>query len=184
MSYTIEYSSEVYKVPPDGGLDENHYLLVITQGDNNVYEASGRGRGRRARSRYIISYGWNYSTIQKVCERAGYCEGGGLQPGNHWISPEAYLQRYRDKIKNAPPIEKFFEQNNKARFELRIDPESEYQKELLEKHKEYIHEETGYYSKEKELWAEIHLNDMESFKKFSELWSYARFHNEINIGEA
>jgi hypothetical protein len=126
----------------------------------------------------------NYNIIQKVCDRAGACEGGGLQPGGKWISPEAYLKRYRNKIKDAPLITEFFKQNNLARFEIRVSPDSNYEREIVEELKEYIHEEVGYYSKEKELWAEIRINDRESFNKFHKLWSLARFHDCINIGVA
>lgn len=175
MSYEIEYKGEVYKdVSKDSS--EPSFLLIITAGDNNVYEASNR---RRARGTYIISYGWNYSIIQDVCRRAGSCEGGGLQPGNKWMKPEDYLKRYRTKIKNAPSINEFFTQCNMARFELVKNPD-DWQQKYFEEYKDYIHEENNHYHpEEKEKWCEIRITNHEEFKKFRDLWCIARFRDAI-----
>lgn len=177
MSYGIEYSGEVYKVPrgiEDSG--EDSYLLIITEGDNNVYEYSGK----RARSTYIVEYGWNYNIIGTVCKRAGVCEGGGLQPGGKWMKPEAYLKKYRNKIKDAPLIDVFFKQGKRARFQL-TELTEDWQKKQYEEYKEFVHEEIGHYSGEKELWAEVHLTDFEVFKKFTHLWSLAKYREGIVI---
>lgn len=173
MSYTIEYSAEVYKEPAEWEQSsENSYLLIITQGDNNVYEADNR---RRARETDIVSYGWNYSVIQHICNRAGACEGGSLVINGKSITPEGYIKRYRDKIKNAPLIIEFFKQCKTARFRIVIDPESNYDKERAEKYKDYITEEQNYYHPEKkELWANVMIDSKESWKIFRDLWGLAQ----------
>ena len=179
MSYTIEYSAEVYKVPAEWGRSsENSYILIITQGDNNVYEGDNR---RRARETDIVSYGWEYSIIQKVCIRAGSCEGGSLVINGKSITPEGYIKRFRNKIQNAPLILEFYNQRKTARFRLNPDKDSSYDNERLEKYKEYITEEENYYSKSKELWANILIDNRESWDKFRDLQSMAKYTDCIGL---
>ena len=107
MSYEIEYNRQVYFDDRDkqkGGLGERNFLVLIRQGANNCRELNGL----RVKDWHIISYGWNYTIIAKICERAGLCEGGSIQRANGFeashITPENYLILYRQKIKNAKPI--------------------------------------------------------------------------------
>jgi hypothetical protein len=180
MSYTIEYNAEVYKVPAEWeSSSENSYLLIITQGDNNVYEADNK---RRARDTDIVAFGWAYSVIGKVCYRAAACEGGGLVINGKSITPEGYIKRFRDKIKSAPLIIDFFNQHKTARFKIDPDPESTYDKERLEKYKDYITEESNYYDKDKkELWANVRIDSKEEFEKFRDLWAMAKYPECIGL---
>lgn len=177
MSYEIEYKGEVYKDVSEKS-SEPSFLLVITAGDNNVYELGNR---RRSRDTYIVAYGWNYSIVQEICKRAGSCEGGGLQPGNKYMSPEDYLKRYRNKIKNAPSINEFYKQCNLARFRLIDDPEG-WQLDYFEKYKEFIHKEPDHYHPEMmETWCEIRIKDAESFRMFRDLWCLAKYGRYVGI---
>jgi len=174
MSYTIEYKGEVYK-DAQTGMSEPSYLLIQTIGDNNVYELNNR---RRARSTYITGYGWNYNIIAQICKYAGACEGGGLQPMNKSMTPENYLKKYRNKIKNAPSINEFFLQGRTARFQLRNDLTKEhFGYEYYTKYAEYIHEEPSRYEEPVVMnkWCEICLVSYEEFKKFRDLWSIAKY---------
>ena len=173
MSYTIEYSAEVYKEPAEWKQSsENSYVVIVTQGDNNVYEADN---SRRARETDIVAYGWNYSIIGTVCNRAGACEGGGLVINGKSITPEEYIKRYRTKIKNAPLITEFFKQGKIARFRITVDPESRYDTERVAKYKEFIRKESNHYSpEEKELWVNNPITGQETWNVFKELWGLAR----------
>ena len=104
MSYTIEYNKKVYRKKSIDRYDDD-LLLLIRQGANNCRELNGQ----RIKSWDLVGYGWNYIIIDKVCERAGSCEGGSLQKAKGYeserITPEDYLAMYRKKIENAKPIE-------------------------------------------------------------------------------
>lgn len=107
MSCTIEYNRQIYfddSNKNESRLGQRNYLVLIRQGPNNCIEANGQ----RVKSWDIVSYGWNYTIIAKICERAGLCEGGSIQRANGFeynrITPEDYLALYRQKIKNAKPI--------------------------------------------------------------------------------
>jgi len=180
MSYTIEYSAEVYKVPAEWEQSsEDSYLLIITQGDNNVYEADNK---RRARDTDIVEFGWQYSIIGKVCTRAGACEGGSLVINGRNITPEGYIKRFRDKIKDAPLILDFFKQAKTARFKIDPDPESSYDKERLETYKDYITAESNYYDNDKqELWANICIDCKDAWEKFRKLWVMAKYPGAIGL---
>jgi hypothetical protein len=172
MSYTIEYKGEVYKDSMTG-MSEPSYLLIQTIGDNNVYEASNR---RRARSTYITGYGWNYNIIADICKYAGSCEGGGLQPRNKYCTPEDYLKKYRNKIKNAPSINEFFMQGLKARFQLKSLSKEDWGFDYYTKYAEYIREEPNRYEpSEVSKWCEVNLVNREEFNKFRDLWSIAKY---------
>jgi hypothetical protein len=177
MSYTIEYKGEVYK-DTQTGMSEPSYLLIITAGDNNVYEASNR---RRARSTYIVAYGWTYNIIADICKYAGACEGGGLQPHNKYCTPEDYLKKYRNKIRLAPNINEFFLQGKKARFKIKntLTPD-DWGFDYYAKYAEYIREEPDHYEPEKiEKWCEVNLVNREEFQKFRDLWSIAKYHDSV-----
>lgn len=154
MSVEIEYNRKVYFDTNESR--EKNYLLLIRQGSNNCYESNGQ----RVKMWFLSCYGWNYSVIGKVCERAGSCEGGSLQKADgynfQYITPENYLALYRQKIKNAKPIIELFED-----FDISITlfrkvlPKKEEEKdnwrkekidELIRKHKPYT-EEVDFYDK-------------------------------------
>lgn len=109
MSHTIEYNRKVF-VRPAGTLvpaneitiehktHENDFYVFVQMGDNNIYP--------RPRTWQLITSGWNYTVIQKICEAAGYTEGGGIQFVNGWTTPENYLKMYRAEIAKAESISK------------------------------------------------------------------------------
>jgi hypothetical protein len=105
MSHEIEYDRACFMLPKGStdftdmyGLTKhprswNEYFLFIQQGCNNIHP--------RPRKWYLESYGFDWTIIQRVCERAGSTEGGMLKPGNRDTSPENYLRRYRKVIAQA-----------------------------------------------------------------------------------
>ena len=118
MSYSIEYAREVYKEPAEKGGDAN-YLLLIKQGDNNCYDASGL----RARHWNFVDWGWEYSLWYHIGERGGACEGGSLQRANgwkdtKWIKIEDYIALYRKAIRLARPLDEVFDS-----FDIRYEVE-------------------------------------------------------------
>jgi len=107
MSYTIEYNRKVY-IDKENDSFEPDYLLLIKQGDSNVYDPK---TGLRDRSWDLVAYGWEYQLWYVIGERGGATEGGGLQRGVGWHGTEYwkiedYIALYRKAIKNAKPIEK------------------------------------------------------------------------------
>lgn len=175
MSYTIEYGSSIWKIPKEIAKSmEDHYMVIMTYGDNNVFEASwGRGRGRRARGTYITDIGWSYSVIQEICKNAGYCEGGSLQLNGKHTTPEAYIKRYRHLMADAKDIRTLFDMGGfRVSFQVNKDDDLEnWQKEVKEKFKEYITQEPNHYRpEEKEDYVRsFHIKDVDSFNKFLEL---------------
>jgi len=108
MSYSIEYGRKIFYREDYG---DKHYYLLIKEGDNNVWDTLLR---QRARDWYLITKGYQYQVIEKVCHRAGFCESGSLQRAKGfnssiWITPEEYIALYRKEIQKACPLEKIFD---------------------------------------------------------------------------
>jgi hypothetical protein len=99
MSHTIVYQVEVVKFPNGGEYEDDIFLVLWEAGSNNVYEAGNR---RRARDWQALCVGQQYKCIEEICERAGYCEGGGLRlSGSSSTTPEQFIARHRKAFKNA-----------------------------------------------------------------------------------
>jgi len=126
MSYTIEYNRKIYI---DKEKDEVSpvYLLLIKQGDSNVYDPA---TGLRDRGWDLIKYGGEYQLWNVIGERGGTTEGGGLQKAVGWKGTESwriedYIALYRKAIKNAKPIEKVLEDFDVYAIIRTIDKEKE-----------------------------------------------------------
>jgi len=134
MSYTIEYNKKVYRKKSIDNYDDD-LLLLIRQGDNNCREAD---TGLRVKDWDLIKYGWNYTIIQEVCDRAGSCEGGSLQRAKGFesehITPENYLAMYRKKIENAKPIDNLLKD---FEVEVMIYRQNEFSEEDKKKIRDY-----------------------------------------------
>ncbi len=159
MSYTIEYGRKVYWWPDGFDRREKNYLLLICQGDNNVWDADLK---RRSRDWEVIACGWEYQLWEKIGERAGYTEGGSLQRGVGFgiqrISIEEYIALYRKAIKDARAIERIF--NDFLRIDFIIKKKevisNKYEAEAVNKAfdrfrfkhigKDYYHEDIEEYS--------------------------------------
>ena len=188
MSYEIEYNKKVYKrIKKDSS--ENDLLLLIRQGSNNCYEA---GTGQRVKDWDLVGYGWNYMIIQKICDRAGACEGGSLQKAkgyeSEYITPEDYLAMYRKKIETAKPIEDLLKDFNVSVMIYRKDKFSEKEiedknlkyelkiiDEVLEKYKKDYSLGKDYYDKSVKTYGKK-INNMSEFYDFLKLprWNTCR----------
>lgn len=168
MSYSIEYRRRVY-YEEDGQSSERNYILLLEEGDNNVRDSDS---GRRSRDWCFQAYGWNYSIIQDICKRAGYCEGGSLQPGGKWMSPENYLKRYRREIKNAKPFSEFIKEFHTREFVVTVlkgKERSDYENELLEalkKDSAFTMKEHSWNDKEVDMRFTIDINSESDLRKF------------------
>ncbi|MCA1064824.1 hypothetical protein QTG56_24780 (plasmid) [Rossellomorea sp. AcN35-11] len=104
MSYTIEYNRVIYK-------DENGMmLLLIKQGDNNVYDHNNR----RTRNWYLEVVGKESDLWKVIGRRAGSTMGGGIQKAKGWNDTnyfhiEDYVKLYRKKINQARPFEQMLD---------------------------------------------------------------------------
>ncbi len=170
MSYEIEYSGGLFRVPKEMETSEDNFLLVITQGCNNVRESTGR----RARSTYLVSYGWEYSIIGEICKRAGSTEGGGLVLRNGSTTPENYLKMYRKRIKNANSIQDLISLNQTAR--IKVKPKLvDWEEKVLDELKEFAKKEKDYYNNSDLTFLEIPINSIENFKKVIRSWIVAEY---------
>lgn len=177
MSYEIEYNKKIYK---DESKDKSEpdYLLLIRQGSNNCREANGQ----RVKDWELISYGWNFQIIAEICQRAGDCEGGSIQKAKGYeaeqISPEDYLAMYRDKIKQAKPIENLLKDfrveimlSRKEKFNEKEKKAMSWQIEkidkMLEKYKTNYQVGKDYYSPEIKTYRAEILN-LKQFYEFLE----------------
>lgn len=139
MSYTIEYNRKVY-IDKEKNETEPNYLLLIKQGDSNVYDPVTK---LRARDWDFIVYGWEYRLWNEIGRRGGATEGGSLQravgwQGTKWWSIEEYIALYRKAIKNAKPIEKILEDFD---IEVEINIVDENKEKTKEDEKEYKYDE-------------------------------------------
>jgi hypothetical protein len=103
MSYAIEYTKRLYTLPKEKSFEQN-YLALVKIGDNNCYETT---TNRRVRDWQFFESGWKYNIIKKVCDWAGECEGGSLQPRGRWTTPENYLKSWRKMFNNIQPFSCF-----------------------------------------------------------------------------
>jgi len=125
MSYTIEYSRQLYRADVHGGLP--HFFLLIKSGDNNVISHNGH----RVREWYLAYQGEAKGFWPNVGMRAGCCQGGGLQRASGWrgtayCSVEKYIALYRKTFRTAKPAENMLTDFSVSlKIELRGTKESE-----------------------------------------------------------
>lgn len=96
MSYEIEYSKRAFKAH-DATYNDEVYFAFITTASNNV--------DPRVPSPMLIGIGMRWEIISKVCVMASSCESGCLKPNNRRCSPESYIRRWREVLKEAVPLE-------------------------------------------------------------------------------
>ena len=149
MSYTIEYTRRIYFMPNEWDKRERDYILLIKQGDNNVFEAERPNI--KVKDWYLEAFGWEYVLWERIGERAGATMGGSLQMangfGSKWLDIEDYIRIYKKAIKEAKPIERIFRDFTQISIyiEIRGDKEKhptidmikdEYERERLKKYLE------------------------------------------------
>lgn len=163
MSYELEYKRESYFLEDGKYKDEKDFVVFVQEGSNNDYDCT---TGKRSRTWHLVEHGWNYSVIQEICKRAGYCEGGGLTLRGKHTSPENYLRIYRKLLKNSKPFREFNKDFYLKQFTINVRP--------------YLHHDY-----EKDLLKELSKN--KKFKKEIYEWSKndkeVRFITEINSEE-
>ena len=98
MSYEIEYTKKAYRAHSDT-YNTDVFFTFCMIASNNV--------DPRTPHPYFIGIGQGWEIIQKVCQIAGDCESGCLQPHNRRCSPESYIRRWRQVLKDAPSLEGF-----------------------------------------------------------------------------
>jgi len=96
MSYEIEYTKKAFKAHSDT-YNDDVYFAYVTHASNNVDPRTPRPM--------LVGIGMGWEIIQKVCVLASDCESGCLQPKNRRVSPESYIRRWREVLKNAPSLD-------------------------------------------------------------------------------
>jgi hypothetical protein len=147
---------------------ENNYYLFVQEGDSNYWDSDGR----LVKNWYLIAKGHQYQIIQKVCYRAGFCEGGLLQKarsfnGGVWIKPETYIALHREAIKNAKPLEKitnFFRITCVIKL-LKGEYESKYQA-MLTGHDKYVKRELLDVIKQHDDLYQYNDNEFDVYEKY------------------
>jgi len=109
MSHSIEYNRKLFKLKSASPDIPEQFLLCLKTGDNNCFDSSGH----RTRSWYLAFIGNENSFWPTIGERAGWCQGGGLQRAFHWrdtnrITVEEYIALYRKTFRTAKPADNIF----------------------------------------------------------------------------
>ena len=167
MGYSIEYNRMVFYKNDNG---DNNYYLFVQEGDSNYWDSDGR----LVKNWYFIAKGYQYRIMQKVCQRAGFCEGGLLQKarscnGGVWIKPETYIALHREAIKNAKPLESimsFFVITCIVKL-LKEEYESKYQA-ILTEHDKYTKSELLNAIKQYDNWHQYSDGEFNVYKKYME----------------
>jgi len=149
---------------------DNNYYLFVQEGDSNYWDSDGR----LVKNWYFIAKGYQYRIMQKVCQRAGFCEGGLLQKarscnGGVWIKPETYIALHREAIKNAKPLESimsFFVITCIVKL-LKEEYESKYQA-ILTEHDKYTKSELLNAIKQYDNWHQYSDGEFNVYKKYME----------------
>lgn len=108
MSYEIEYSKRAFKAH-DATYNDEVYFAFITTASNNV--------DPRVPRPMLIGIGQGWEIIKKVCVLSSSCESGCLKPNNRSCTPESYIRRWREVLKNAPSLEELL---NHTRLSLEL----------------------------------------------------------------
>ncbi|MED4404095.1 hypothetical protein [Metabacillus fastidiosus] len=101
MSFTVEYNRVIYKK------DRHTMVLLVKQGDSNVYDSHSNLRAKHWR---LAAAGSEKELWKEIGIRSGSTEGGALQRAKGWNETvwwkiEDYIKLYRSKIANAKPID-------------------------------------------------------------------------------
>ena len=110
MSYTISYKHVAIHYPcdalknalPDSNFFRDHFILLELHGDNNVTTINPYSR-REVGCRHWITeaIGDRYDIVRNAIRSSVFCEGGDLRfYGQRDTSPEGYIRRVRNAIKN------------------------------------------------------------------------------------
>jgi len=95
MSYEIEYSKHAFKAKDRYGNDV--FFTYVMTCSNNVDPRTPRP--------FFVGIGQGWEIIRKVCVLAGECESGCIRPKNRGCSPESYIRRWREILRDAPSLE-------------------------------------------------------------------------------
>jgi hypothetical protein len=107
MSYEIEYTKRAYRATDKYGNEA--FFTYVTTCSNNVDPRTPRP--------FFFGTGMRWEIIRRACEFAGSCESGVWKPLNRRVSPESYIRRWREVLKNAPTLEEFLD-HNRMNFRL------------------------------------------------------------------
>ena len=109
MSHRIVYGHLVIRFPlevlkaaqPDIGRYSDQFLLLELGGDNNM-TTMHRGREVGSRRWILSALGDQCDIVRDACKSAAYCEGGGMRlSGERHTTPESYIRRVRNVLKDA-----------------------------------------------------------------------------------
>jgi len=165
MGYSIEYNRMAFYKNDNG---DNSYYLFVQEGDSNYWDSEGI----LVKNWFFIAKGYQYRIMQKICQRAGFCEGGLLQKarsfnGGVWIKPETYIALHREEIKNAKPLESilnFFRIDCTIKL-LKEEYESKYQA-ILTGHEKYVKSELLDAIKQHDNWYQYNDGEFNVYKKY------------------
>lgn len=178
MSYKIEFDRKIFWFGSELSKD---YLFFVEEGSNNIIDNT---TGKISRDWELICIGKEYELMQVICKRAGYTEGNILRYSNGITTPENYIKKYRNLIKNAKQIYYLLEDRTLKlivsvyNFEDRLDYDKE---KIMEYSKLYnvkkeagkdIYAETVYYfkviiNKEQDLQTFFNLAYYQKHSRFS-----------------
>lgn len=120
MSYRILYRSAVIRIPGDqlaDGIDR--YAICEEMGESNVYE-----NNRRCRSWDCTLLGAFEEVLEDSCYFATGCETGDLKLNGKNISPETYINRVENLMKNALENENELASQIRLSLVFKCEPDS------------------------------------------------------------
>lgn len=148
MSYEIEYSKRAFKAH-DATYNDEVYFAFITTASNNV--------DPRVPSPMLIGTGMRWEIISKVCVMASSCESGCLKPNNRKCTPESYIRRWREVLKNAPSLEEYLNHN---RLSLKLTMKHDELKLYLASIPDNPNPDKWRWDRIRELLEPLHLSDV------------------------
>ncbi len=113
MSYEIEYAKHAYKTKDKYNNDV--FFSYIEIASNNVHPRIPRP--------VFFAEGESWKIIQRACQIGMDCESGCFKPRGRWVSPESYIRRWREVLKEAPSFEWFIQRNPHTKFEIAVKKE-------------------------------------------------------------
>ena len=142
MSHRICYGHLAIRFPQDvlrAALDDwrlyqDQYVLLELGGDNNMTTISPHTRREVGSRRWSISeFGTHTDIIRKSCHLAAYCESGGMRLyGERNTTPEGYLRRTRNTLKEAVSVQDASSMGFSMSAKLSCNPNSEHGQALAQ----------------------------------------------------
>ena len=110
MSYAIEYSKRAFYAVDQYG--EKVFFTFVEVCSNNV--------SPRIPKPMYFHHGREYEIIGQACKVGASVESGCWKPKGRWCSPENYVKKWRQVIKESKPFDDFSEKYPLARLRIAV----------------------------------------------------------------